>query len=165
HPYTSVFFPDLDLRELDEFRRLADARGAIPHGNGNADLALGSTDVPYGWPLVVKDFLPTKEWTDLTMSFVLQVAKHWRTTGRADVVERFWPALVAGMEHLDRLAADGVPEGGTTYDIWDFPGTFVYSATLYVATLSCMIAVATRVDPARVPGYRARSARCAARLD
>jgi uncharacterized protein (DUF608 family) len=165
HPYGSVFFPDLDLRELDEFRRLADARGAIPHGNGNADLALGSTDVPYGWPLVVKDFLPAKEWTDLTMSFVLQVAKHWRTTGRADVIERFWPALVAGMEHLDRLAPDGVPEGGTTYDIWDFPGTFVYSATLYLAALATMIAVATRIDPARVPAYRARSARCAARLD
>ena len=165
HPYTSVFFPDLDLRELDEFRRLADARGAIAHGNGNADLALGSTDVPYGWPLVVKDFLPAKEWTDLTMSFVLQVTKHWRTTGRADVIERFWPALVAGIEHLDRLAPDGVPEGGTTYDIWDFPGTFVYSATLYLATLATMIAVASHVDPARMAAYRARSARCAARLD
>jgi hypothetical protein len=157
HPYASVFFPDLDLRELDEFRRLADARGAVPHGNGNADLALGSTDVPYGWPLVVKDFLPAKEWTDLTMSFVLQVGKVWRTTGRADVLERFWPTLVAGMEHLNRprLAACRRAARRTTSGTSRGPSS---TARPYLATLRTMIAVASHADPARVEGYRARHA-------
>jgi non-lysosomal glucosylceramidase len=165
HPYTSVFFTELDVRELAEFRALADGRGAIPHGNGNSDLALGSTDVPYGWPLYVKDFLPAKEWTDLTMSFVLQVGKLWRLTGDRALLEPFWPALVRGMEYLDALAPRGVPEGGTTYDVWDFPGAFIYTATVYLATLATMIDVASRVEPALVERYRERSRRCARRID
>lgn len=113
HPYTSVFFTELDASELDEFRRLADARGAIPHGNGNCDLALGSTDVPYGWPMVVKDLLPAKEWPDLTLSFVVQAGKLWRITGRRDLLDRSWPAMARGMEHVAALAPRDVPEGGT----------------------------------------------------
>ena len=165
HPYTATFFPDLDLTELDEFRRLADAGGAIPHGNGNCVLGLGTTDVPYGWPMFIKDFLPAKEWTDLTMSLVLQVGRHWKATGRRDVIERFWPALVRGMDYLDGIAPRGVPEGGTTYDIWDFPGAFVYTATLYQATLATMIDLAATKDPERAVTYRARADACARRID
>jgi uncharacterized protein (DUF608 family) len=165
HPYTQTFFTELDLSELDEFRRLADARGAVPHGNGNCDLGLGTADVPYGWPMVIAGFLPAKEWTDLTMSLVLQVGRLWRTTGRRDVLERFWPALAAGMEYLNRLAPRGVPEGGTTYDVWDFPGVFVYSATLYLAALRTMRALAAAIEPARGASYDARYAACARRLD
>ena len=165
HPYTHTFFTELDLRELDEFRRLADARGAVPHGNGNCDLGLGTTDVPYGWPMVIAGFLPAKEWTDLTMSLVLQVGRLWRTTGRRDVLERFWPALTRGVEYLDGLAPRGVPEGGTTYDVWDFPGAFVYSATLYLATLRTMQALAAAIEPARRAAYGTRWATCARRLD
>ena len=165
HPYTATFFPELDLTELDEFRRLADARGAIPHGNGNCDLGLGTTDVPYGWPMVIQGFLPAKEWTDLTMSFVLQAGKLWRTTGRPDVLDRFFPAMACGMEYLHGLAPRGVPEGGTTYDVWDVPGTFVYSATLYLATLRTMTACARVAEPALVARYEARFAEAAARLE
>jgi uncharacterized protein (DUF608 family) len=165
HPYTSVFFTQLDVRELAEFRALADARGAIPHGNGNSDLALGSTDVPYGWPLYVKGFLPAKEWTDLTMSFVVQVGKLWRLTGDRALLEAFWPALVRGMEYLDSLAPAGVPEGGTTYDVWDFPGAFIYTATVYLAALATMIDVASRAEPALVERYRERHRRCAQRVE
>ncbi len=165
HPYTASFFTDLDVSELDEFRRLADARGAVPHGNGNCDLALGSTAVPYGWPMVVKDWLPAKEWPDLTMSFVLQVGKLWRTTGRRELLERFWPALIHGMEYVAGLAPAGVPEGGTTYDIWDFPGAFIYTATLYLATLATMIDLCATADPALARRYQERHARCAARID
>jgi uncharacterized protein (DUF608 family) len=165
HPYTATFLPDLDLTELDEFRRLADARGAIPHGNGNCDLGLGTAAIPYGWPTYIKGFLPAKEWTDLTMSFVLQAGKLWRTTGRADVLERFFPAMARGMEYLHGLAPHGVPEGGTTYDVWDFPGTFVYTATLYLAALRTMTACAAVADPALVDRYVARFAAAAARTD
>jgi uncharacterized protein (DUF608 family) len=165
HPYTSVFFPELDLTELDEFRRLRDERGAIPHGNGNCDLGLGTTAVPYGWPMVIRDFLPAKEWTDLTMSLVLQVGKHWLSGGRHEMLERFWPDLVAGLDYLDSIAPRGVPEGGTTYDIWDFPGVFAYTAGLYVATLSMMIELAGAADPSRVALYERRRGAAAARLE
>ncbi|MEW6270836.1 MAG: GH116 family glycosyl-hydrolase [Thermodesulfobacteriota bacterium] len=164
-PYVATFFPALNLTELDEFRRLQDARGAVPHGNGNCDLGLGTTDVPYGWPTYIKDFLPAKEWTDLTMSLVLQVGKVWRSTGRADVLDRFWPALVRGMDYLAGLAPHGVPEGGTTYDVWDFPGIFAYSATLYLASLETMIDLATAVDQARITDYRKRLAIAARRVE
>jgi uncharacterized protein (DUF608 family) len=165
HPYTSVFFPALDASELDAFRRLADARGAIPHGNGNCDLALGSTDVPYGWPMFVKGWLPAKEWTDLTLSLVLQAAKLYRITGARPLLERFWPALVRGMEYLDGLAARGVPEGGTTYDVWDFPGVFAYTATLHLAALRAMADLAAEVEPGRMGLYVERAVACARRLD
>jgi uncharacterized protein (DUF608 family) len=165
HPYVATFFPDLDLRELDAFRRLADARGAIPHGNGNCDLGLGTTDVPYGWPMFIKDFLPAKEWTDLTMSLVLQVGRHWRVSGRDEIRDRFWPALVRGMEYLHGLAPRGVPEGGTTYDVWDFPGVFAYSATLYLATLRMMEAMAPAAERALAQRWAERAAVCARQLD
>jgi uncharacterized protein (DUF608 family) len=165
HPYMSVFFPELNLSELAEFRRLQDARGAVPHGNGNCDLGLGTTDVPYGWPLYIKGFLPAKEWTDLTMSLVLQVSKVWRSTGRADVLERFWPSLVRGMEYLASIAPRDVPEGGTTYDVWDFPGVFAYTATLYLASLEAMIDLAEAIDQAQINGYRKRLASAAARFE
>ncbi|MFN8602166.1 MAG: GH116 family glycosyl-hydrolase [Candidatus Binatia bacterium] len=154
HGYVETFFPELNLTELDEFRRLHDARGAIPHGNGNCDLGLGTTDVPYGWPMFIKDFLPAKEWTDLTMSLVLQVGKIWRATGRGDVLERFWPDLVHGVEYLRSIAPHGVPEGGTTYDVWDFPGTFAYTATLWSATLAMMADMAEAIEPQRADVYR-----------
>lgn len=165
HPYTATFFTELDLGELDEFRRLADARGAIPHGNGNCDLGLGTTDVPYGWPLFIKDFLPAKEWTDLTMSLVLQATRLWRTTGRRDVLDRFWPACAQGMEYLHSLAPGGVPEGGTTYDVWDFPGAFIYTATLYLAALRAVADMASAADPSSAGRYQNRYAGCAARID
>ncbi|MGH7895311.1 MAG: GH116 family glycosyl-hydrolase [Candidatus Binatia bacterium] len=165
HPYTSVFLTELDVTELDEFRRLADVRGAIPHGNGNCDLGLGTTDVPYGWPMYMKDFLPAKEWTDLTMSFVLQAGKLWRITGREDVLDRFWPAMVRGLEYLHGIAPQGVPEGGTTYDVWDFPGTFIYTATLYLATLRTMLDCARTADPSLLARYEARYATAAQRTE
>ena len=154
HGYVETFFPELNLGELDEFRRLHDERGAIPHGNGNCDLGLGTTDVPYGWPMFIKGFLPAKEWTDLTMSLVLQVGKIWRATGRGDVLERFWPDLVHGVEYLRSIAPHGVPEGGTTYDVWDFPGTFAYTATLWSATLAMMADMAEAIEPQRADVYR-----------
>lgn len=165
HPYATTFFTDLDLTELDEFRRLADARGAIPHGNGNCELGLGTTDVPYGWPMFIKDFLPAKEWTDLTMSLIVQAGRVYRTTGRTDVLDRFWPAMVRGLDYLASIAPDGVPEGGTTYDVWDFPGAFAYSATLYLATLRTMLTLGAERSPELVGAWQSRFDRCAAVVD
>jgi uncharacterized protein (DUF608 family) len=85
---------------------------------------------------------------------VLQVGKIWRATGRMDVLERFWPDLVHGVEYLRSIAPHGVPEGGTTYDVWDFPGTFAYTASLWTATLAMMADMAEAIEPARADAYR-----------
>jgi len=50
HPYTATFFPEIDRRELLSFVELS-VDGRVPHGNGHADIALGSHDVPYGNPI------------------------------------------------------------------------------------------------------------------
>jgi uncharacterized protein (DUF608 family) len=111
--------------------------------------------------MVIENFLPSAEWTDLTMSLVLQVGTAWRQTGRADLLERFWPALTRGMEYLHGRAPGGVPEGGTTFDVWNFPGTFAYTATLYLASLRLMEEIARRVEPDRAAIYHQRYVACA----
>ena len=99
------------------------------------------------------------------MSLILQVARHWRTTGRRDGLDRFWPACERGAEYLHSLAPRGVPEGGTTYDVWDFRGTFAYTATLYRAMLAALADLALYAAPGRVATYQSRRSAAAARLD
>ena len=145
HPYIETFFTELNLTELDEFRRLHDARGAIPHGNGNCDLGLGTTDVPVRLADVHQG-LPAGEGVDRPhhVAGAAGRASSGARPAAADVLERFWPDLVRGMEYLASIAPHGVPEGGTTYDVWDFPGVFAYTATLYVASLAMMADMAER---------------------
>ncbi len=165
HPYTSVFFTGLDKSEIEAFRKLADERGAVPHGNGNCDIALGDADVPYGWPDEIIFVLPAKEWTDLTMSEIIQAAKLYRVTGDKEWLDRFWPDLKRMAGYLESISRHGVPEGGTTYDVWDFPGSFIYSATVYLAALSAMIDLAGEAEPSEAAVYQERFDRCSARIN
>ncbi len=100
-PYLATFFTELNLTELDEFRRLrrrarrdpARQRQLRPRPRHDRR-ALRLADRPS------RDFLPAKEWTDLTMSLVaagLQAVAPYRPPGRAR-------ALLAG-----RCARHGVP--------------------------------------------------------
>src|SRR5262249_34941432 len=93
-------------------------------------------------------------------SFVVQVCTLWRRTGRHDVLKRFWPALTRAMEHLHGMAPHGVPVGGTTFDVWDLPGIFVYNATLYLAALRLMIDSARYIEPSHAHRYHPRFAAC-----
>jgi len=165
HPYSSVFFTRLDMSELDEFRRLMDERGSVPHGNGNCDLALGDATVPYGWPDEIIFILPAKEWTDLAMSEIVQAGKLYRITGDREWLERFWPDMKRMAEYLRQISKNGVPEGGTTYDIWDFPGSFIYSATVYLAAMSTMIDLAGDIEEEAAACYRERYSACRERID
>ena len=65
------------------------------------------------------------------------------------------------MEYLHGLAPRGVPEGGTTFDVWDFPGAFVYTATLYLASLRFMVGLAPHIEPALAAIYDERYHACA----
>ncbi len=165
HPYTSVFFTELDKREIDMFRKLMDERGSIPHGNGNCDISLGDAGVPYGWPDEIMFVLPAKEWTDLTMSEIIQAGKLYRITGDAVWLKKFWPDMKKMTVYLDSISVHGVPEGGTTYDVWDFPGTFIYSATVYVAALKTMMDLALEIEPASIQEFEKRYNECKKRIN
>lgn len=165
HPYTSVFFSELEKTELHAFRKLIDDTGSSPHGHGNCDLALDDADVPYGWPPEIPFVFPDGDWTDLNASEIIQVGKLYRITGDNAFLDEFWPDLKRMADHLDDKQKHGVPEGGTTYDTWSFPGTFIYAATVYLAALRTMIDLAEELEPAVVPMYERRYRRCNERID
>lgn len=164
HAYTATFFTRLDMREVDAFRRLMAENGSIPHGNGNCDFSLGDADVPYGWPVEVKFVMPAQNWTDLTMSEIIQAGKLYRLTGDREWLERFWPDMKRMASYLDSISVNGVPEGGTTYDVWDFPGTFIYSATVYLAAMATMKDLALEVEKDSFDTYGKRVDTCLKRI-
>lgn len=147
HPFTATFFPRLDKTELETFRSLH-RDGEIPHGIGNCDLAVGTDDVPYGRPLEVKGALKKEPWPDLTLSWILQMARLVQTTGDAQWIDEAWSDLQSMHRHLQSCARHGVPEGGSTYDTFSFPGTFSYTATLTLAAYRVLYQwAAQREDP------------------
>lgn len=155
HPGTSLFYPDLDRTELDAFARLQADDGRMMHFAGNAHEALGSGKVVYG----------DSGWPDLAMSYIIQVWRSWTATGDASFHAAHWP-------HVERAAAwlmardhdgDGVPEGGSSWDVEHYPGCFIATATLWMATLRVLREAAVHLDlNDRVPDLDARFARAAA---
>lgn len=136
HPGTSLLWPGLNRTELATFARLQAPDGSLPHFNGNAHEALGDAGVAYG----------TTHWPDLACSFIIQVYRDWTETGDTAAFERLWPHALRAFEWL--LAADrdgdGVPEGGSSWDIEHYPGCFIATGTLWLATLRVASAIAER---------------------
>lgn len=132
HPYTSIFFTDLDRRELEIFADLTEA-GKVPHGNGGAEIALADTDTPYANPIPLLN-AGKSDWPDLTCSWILQMGKLVKMTGDVERLARLWPRFQEMSEYLERLKIDGIPEGASTYDIFVYEPCFLYTATLYVAS-------------------------------
>lgn len=135
HPGYSLFFPDLNRTELRTFAHLQAKDGSLPHFNGNAHTAFGSAEVEYG----------VTGWPDLACSFIIQCFRDWRETGESAFLEEMRP-------HIDRAAAwliaadrdgDGVPEGGSSWDIEHYPGCFIATATVWMATLRVLGALST----------------------
>jgi hypothetical protein len=167
HPYTAVFFSELDRSELESFARHQRQDGALPHGIGNCDLALDDTSIPYAWPIDIKFILENKHWIDLVPSQIIQVAKHYRMSGDKPWVQRLWPGLKKAADYLDSICVAGVPEGGHTYDIWEwqFEGSFIYAATIYLAALRCLVDLAEELEPEQAAIYAGRLARCMDRVE
>ena len=143
HPGTSWFFPELNRGELRTFARLQDPDGSLPHFNGNAHTALGSSDVEYG----------RTGWPDLACSFILQVYRDWIDTGEEAFLREMTPHIERAAEWL--LAADrdgdGVPEGGSSWDIEHYPGCFIATATVWLATLRVLEDLALRSNDNPLP--------------
>jgi uncharacterized protein (DUF608 family) len=142
HPYTATFFPELDRSELLTFFRLA-VDGRVPHGNGNADIALGSHDVPYGNP--IKSFNQTEDWTDLPQSLILQTGKTILQSGDTALLRDRWPEMLAMIDFLNSTMQDEIPEGITTYDYMHYHPSFIYTAILHCATLAMMIELGSQL--------------------
>lgn len=160
HVYSAALFPTLDRSEIDLFRSLHRA-GSVPHGTGNCDLALGTDAVPYGRPVEVKGFLVDEEWPDLTLSCILQLTRLARATGDRAWLESSWPDLKHMLNHVLSLRNDdGVPVGGSTYDTFRFPGTFIYTTGLFLTALEAMHLAATLIgdEETRVLIANARAA-------
>jgi len=136
HPAFSLFYPDLNRSELRTFARLQRPDGSLPHFNGNAHVALGSAEVEYG----------VTGWPDLACSFIIQCYRDWTETGEAGFYQEMLPALWRAADFL--LAADqdgdGVPEGGSSWDIEHYPGCFIATATLWLGTLRVLEQCALR---------------------
>ena len=136
HVYLNSFFPSLDKNELLGFFRLT-KDGLAPHGNGNADMALGTSDVPYG--NAIKAFNETNVWVDLPQSGILQLGKTVLQTGDIELLRSNWGKMTQMMEYLDASLSDHLPQGITTYDYMHYKPDFVYSAIMQCATLKMMI--------------------------
>ncbi|MFW5771011.1 MAG: GH116 family glycosyl-hydrolase [Spirochaetota bacterium] len=136
HPYSYSFFTEIDRKELLSFFNLS-IDGRVPHGNGHADIALGSHDVPYGNP--IKSFNKTEDWTDLPQSLIMQTGKMVLQTGDMEMLKQCWPSMVQMMQFLDSCLERNIPEGITTYDYMHYEPAFVYTAILHCATLKMMI--------------------------
>ncbi len=163
HVFTATFFPELDVTELETFRRLT-KNGKVPHGNGGAEIALGDTDTPYSEPIAWLNAGHT-DWPDLTCSWILQLGKLVKTTGRTDWLERAWPDLCAMAGYLESLVKDGVPEGASTYDIFVYEPCFLYTATLYVAANEMLCDLAELLDERRSPSPSGMAESFRARAD
>lgn len=151
HPYTSVFFPELDKSELLTFRDLAVAdNGKVPHGNGGAEIALADSDTPYSKPIPWINN-GKNDWPDLTCSLILQLGKLIKITGDLDLLFSSWDAFLSMSDYLTTLVKDDVPEGSSTYDVFAYEPCFLYNATLYVAA-NRMLAELSRHIPSEVDG-------------
>jgi uncharacterized protein (DUF608 family) len=140
HPFTAAFFPEIDRSELLSFVRLS-VGGRVPHGNGHADIALGTHEIPYGNP--IKSFNRSEVWTDLPQSLILQIGRHVLSTGDSDLLRQCWSSMVEMTDYLATTMYDEIPEGITTYDYMHYHPSFVYTALLHCATLRMMMELGT----------------------
>lgn len=139
HIYSYMFFPSLDRNELHGFFELT-KDGKVPHGNGHADIALGTEDIPYGEP--IKVFNRSEHWVDLPQSLILQVGKYVLQSKDMDLLQCFWKKVPEIMHYLDETLENAIPEGITTYDYQNYHPCFVYTAILHLATLKMVIYLA-----------------------
>lgn len=119
------------------------AKGATPHDLG----------APNEHPFERTNYTSYQDcnqWKDLGSDFVIQVFRAFKLTGEADVafLADCWPAIVETLAYLKLFDrdGDGIPENGgapdQTFDDWQLKGISAYCGGLWLAALSCAIAIA-----------------------
>jgi non-lysosomal glucosylceramidase len=127
--YLSLFFPEIDKRELLAFARAQGENGGIQH-----DLGYGHIDQsgkPHHWP-------------DLSSALCILSLKHFLLTGDNEYLDEVYPVLVkALLEYQLGLDTDGdaipnISGVGNTFDAEEFEGTSSYIASLWLAALKTL---------------------------
>jgi non-lysosomal glucosylceramidase len=146
HAFYTAFFPDLDQAELELFAHCQSAAGEIPHFDGNIHFIIGDPNVDYG----------ITGWPDLTTGWVAQIAKFYRLTGNQAFLDRMLPHVNSAMDWLQDSGQknNGIPKGGSSFDYGQkSEGEFIYTASLYLASLRAAAAISL---PADVEKYNQR---------
>ncbi len=87
---------------------------------------------------------------DMNMQFVLMVLRDYLFTGDRDYLLSLWANVKRAMASTEELDTDkdGLPDYDTkrnTYDAWNFSGTPVYIAVLWLASLKAATIIADKV--------------------
>ena len=93
------------------------------------------------------------ERVDMNNQFVLMVLRDYLYTGDADYLKEMWPHVIAAIDSIGALDADGdgLPDRETTrntYDAWNFSGTPVYISVLWLAALKAAARIADETGDA-----------------
>jgi len=74
---------------------------------------------------------------DVACSYVLAHYRHYRWGGDVEAMKASFPSIMRALGWLERqdTDGDGIPEGGSTWTYQQVPGTFSYTASLYLAAL------------------------------
>lgn len=123
--YYTTFFPELDERELDLFRRSQAEDGMCAHEIGFASIKLWAR--------------PFSKWPDLSDSYVIQVYHHYQRTGNLEFLKLHWPHVKKAIEWT--LTLDDIqcgipficPGRGTTYDNQFWEGINAFISTMQIA--------------------------------
>jgi len=91
------------------------------------------------------------ERVDMNNQFVLMVLRDYLYTGDRKYLEDMWRHVVSAVDSIGELDTDGdgLPDSGTkrnTYDAWNFSGTPVYIAVLWLAALKAAARIADEMN-------------------
>ncbi len=117
------------------------AYGACPHDLGSPKDKPFIKPAAYTWQ-------NTNYWKDLNPKFILLIYRDFVYTGNIKFLKKCWPTLKLAADYVVKMDkdGDGLPEHhgypDQTYDNWIMHGVSAYCGTLWLATLSTMIAMA-----------------------
>ena len=123
--FYTTFYPELDKRELDLFRRSQADDGMCAHELGFASMTLKCR--------------PFSKWPDLAASYVIQVYHTYQRTGDTEFLKKHMPHIKKAVEWTISLDDKhcGIPyicQGrGTTYDNQFWEGINAFIATMQIA--------------------------------
>lgn len=135
-------FPKLDAAELRLFTQAQAASGEVPRTTGTLTGGFGGAK-PEGSEKVEAGGAAGAR-PDVAANYILAVYRQYRWTGDADAMKAAYPAVVRALTWLHSLDTDGdgLPEGTSVWQQSD-PGTFSYTAGLYLAALRAADLLAT----------------------
>lgn len=140
HAAYQLFFSKLNRTELGLFAKVQAEDGHIPHFCGNVHQSIGSCQVSYG----------DTQWPDLSCSFIFQCWRDYMCTGEKEFLLAMLPHIRRAYEWLKSADqdGDGVPEGGSTWDVEPHEGLFSYTGSIWLATLRVLEKIAVAAGDA-----------------